>query len=232
MVGGDVAEEVGDGEDEVAGGALLLDGAVEAGDDGDGGAAGGVDLVGDDGADGAEGVEAFAAGPLAVGLLDVAGGDVVDADVAANVGADVFVGADLVAAAADDDAELALVVDAVGEGGHADDAVGGEERGWRLEEEERLFGDFVAELGGVVAVVAAYAEDLGGSDGREEVEVGERGGLEVDGGGGDGKAAEDAGGEVFLRGLHGERGPEDSVALFDEGVAREGGSVFGRQILQ
>ena len=36
--GGDVAEKVGDGEDEVGGGALLLDGAVEAGGDGDGGA--------------------------------------------------------------------------------------------------------------------------------------------------------------------------------------------------
>ncbi len=104
MVCGDVAEELGDGEDEVAGGALLLDGAVEAGGDGDGLAAGGVDLVGDDGADGAEGVEALAAGPLAVGLLDVAGGDVVDDDVAADVGADVFVGADVAAAAADDDA--------------------------------------------------------------------------------------------------------------------------------
>ncbi len=81
-----------------------------------GGAAGGIDLVGDDGADGAEGVEAFAAGPLAVGLLDVAGGDVVDDDVAANVGADVFVGAELAAAAADDDAEFALVVDALWRG--------------------------------------------------------------------------------------------------------------------
>ena len=99
-----------------------------------------------------------------------------------------------------------------------------------FEEEEGFFGDFVAEFGGVVAVVAAYAEDFGGSDGREELEFGERGGLEVDGGGGDGKAAEDAGGEVFLRSLHGERGPEDAVALFDEGIAREGGAVSRGQV--
>ncbi len=162
--GGYVAEQVGDGEDEVGGGAVLLDDAVEAGGYGDGGSGDGVDLVwtlyGDDGADGAEGVEALAAGPLAVALLEVAGGDVVDADVAADEGADVLGGAQVAAAAADDDAELALVVDAAGEGGHADDAVGSEEGGWGLEEEEGLFGDLVAELGGVVAVVAADAEDL------------------------------------------------------------------------
>src|ERR1700721_2071187 len=69
--GGDVAEQVGNGKDEVAGGALLLDNTVEPRDDGDRAAAYGVDLVRDDGADGAEGVEALAAGPLAVGLLDV-----------------------------------------------------------------------------------------------------------------------------------------------------------------
>src|SRR5580698_760731 len=120
----DVTEEFGDGEDQVAGGTLLLDGAVEPGDDGDGRAAYGVDFVGDDGADRAEGVEAFAAGPLAVGLLDVASGDVVDADVAANVGADVFVGADLMATAGDNDAEFALEVDAGGDAGNADDAFG------------------------------------------------------------------------------------------------------------
>src|SRR4051794_27861923 len=68
----DIAEEEVEGKDEVRGGALLFDLAVEAGGDGDGVAVEGVDLVGDDGADGAEGVPAFAAGPLAVGLLDVA----------------------------------------------------------------------------------------------------------------------------------------------------------------
>jgi hypothetical protein len=84
--------KMGDGEDEVGGAALLLDDAVEAGGEGYG-AVEGVDLVGDYGPGGAEGVEAFAAGPLAVGLLEVAGGDVVDDGVAADVGADVFVGA-------------------------------------------------------------------------------------------------------------------------------------------
>ncbi len=91
--GGDVAEELGDGEDEIARGTLLLDHTVKAGDDGDWGAdfifeSAGVNLVGDDGADGTEGIEAFATGPLAVRLLYVASGDVVDADVAANIRAE------------------------------------------------------------------------------------------------------------------------------------------------
>ena len=92
---------MGDGEDEVGGGAVLLDGAVEAGGDGDGRVEG-VDVGGDYGACGAEGVEALGAAPLAVRLLEVAGGDVVDDGVAANVGADVFVGAESASAAADD----------------------------------------------------------------------------------------------------------------------------------
>src|ERR1700729_3105050 len=107
---GDVAEQIGDGEDQIAGRGLLSDDAVEPRDQCDGSSAGRVNLVGDDRADGAEGVETLAAGPLSVGLLNVARGDVVDADVAANVGANVFVGADLVAATCDDDAELALEV--------------------------------------------------------------------------------------------------------------------------
>src|ERR1700678_2602312 len=164
--GRDVAEQVGNGEDEVAGGPLLLDDAVEPRDNGDRAAAYRVDLIGDDGADGAEGVKPLAAGPRAVGLLDVAAGDGVEADVAADVGADVLVGADLVAAAADNDAELALEVDARGERRHAHNASGSEKRRWRLEKEHRLFGDFVAEFGGVLAIVAADAEDLRRSDGR------------------------------------------------------------------
>ena len=92
---------------------MLFNDAVETGGDGYGGFEG-VDFVGDDGACGAEGVEALGAAPLAVGLLKVAGGDVVDDGVAADVGADVFVGAEFAATAADDDGEFALVVDALG----------------------------------------------------------------------------------------------------------------------
>jgi hypothetical protein len=65
-------------------------------------------------AGGAEGVEAFAAGPLAVALLEVAGGDVVDAGVAPDVFAPVF-GFDVAGALADDEAEFAFVVEILGE---------------------------------------------------------------------------------------------------------------------
>src|SRR5580704_14526505 len=102
---------MGDGEDEVGGTPLLLDCSVEASGDSDGSFEG-VDLGRDDGACRAEGVEALSAAPLAVGLLEVAGGDVGDDGVAADVGADVFVGAELAAAAAYDDGEFALVIDA------------------------------------------------------------------------------------------------------------------------
>ena len=94
--------------------------------------------------------------------------------------------------------------------------------GWGLEEEERLFGDFVAELGGVVAVVAADAEDLGRGDGGEEAEVGE-GWLEVRGGAiGKERAARSSSGASM-----GATAQRTSLALFDVGVAGDGGSVFG-----
>ena len=122
--------------------------AIEEGFDGH---AGFVELSFNEWTEGAEGVKAFAACPLAIGLLDVTGGDIVDADVAANVGADVFVGTDLVAATADDDSQFAFVINTLRDGGHADGAPGTEERRWRFEEEERLGWDFVAEFCGVVA---------------------------------------------------------------------------------
>ncbi len=95
------------------------------------------------------------------------------------------------------------------------------------EEKERFFGDFIAEFGGVVSVVAADAEDLGGGDGGEEAEVGE--GSRVQG-----RDWEGAGEEVLFGGFHGGDGPEDGVgcigsARFDVGVAGDEGSVFGGQ---
>ena len=64
MAGRDVDQQVRDGEEEVARGAVLLALAVEAGFDDDAG--GGIDFAGDERAAGAEGVEALGARPLAV----------------------------------------------------------------------------------------------------------------------------------------------------------------------
>ena len=66
-------------------------------------------------AEGAEGVEAFAAGPLAVEFLQVARGDVVEASVAERCRAARLRRGPGETAAADDDGELAFVVDALGD---------------------------------------------------------------------------------------------------------------------
>ncbi len=109
--GRDVAEEFRNGKDEVGGRAGLAQLAVEVRGEGDGGGDG-VELVGNDGAGGAEGVPALASGPLAVGFLDVAGGDVVDEGVAADVIVGVVGWGEVAAGASDDDRELAFEVDA------------------------------------------------------------------------------------------------------------------------
>ena len=63
--------------------AALLDDAVQPRGDID--AAIWIDGIGNNGADGTEGIKAFGAGPLSVRLLQIAGGDVVDDDIAADV---------------------------------------------------------------------------------------------------------------------------------------------------
>src|SRR5271170_574737 len=65
--------------------------------------AGGVELRFEDGTEGAESVEALAAGELDVEFLQVAGGDVVEAGVAEDVGGDGFGFVQVRAAARDDD---------------------------------------------------------------------------------------------------------------------------------
>ena len=94
---------------------MLAQLAVEAGFDGEAGVE--VELVADDGADGAKCVEALGAGPLAIFLLQVAGGDVVGERVAAYHFAPFVVGLEVARAAADDQGQFAFIVDALGDGG-------------------------------------------------------------------------------------------------------------------
>jgi hypothetical protein len=70
----------------------------------------------------------------------------------------------------------------------------------------------------VIAVVAANAENLRGSNRRKKMKIGEWGGFEVDRERWDGYATEDSRGEVLLRGLHGKGRPKDAVALFDQSI--------------
>ena len=76
----------------------------------------------------------------------------------------------------------------------------------------------------MVAVVAADADDFGWSDGGEEVELGERFGVEV--GSREGLCG-DLGGEVFFWSFEERDGPEGVVAaLLDEGVSGDWDAVL------
>src|ERR1019366_6518754 len=69
-----------------------------------------IEAVGDQGSDGAEGFEAFAAHPLRFFALQIAGGEIIYAGVAEDVGAYVIARGEPVAAAGDHDSQFALVI--------------------------------------------------------------------------------------------------------------------------
>ena len=110
-------DQVLDGVDHLAGAAelalLAVDGAL------DGRGRSGVEVGLHPGAERAGGVEALGPGPLLLALLDVARGDVVGAGVAEDDVLDALA-RDLAAHAADDDGQLGLVVQLLGEGGVLD----------------------------------------------------------------------------------------------------------------
>jgi len=103
-----VAEQGGDGEDEVKGRAVLAEVAVDAGFEVEAGF--GVDFVADIGADGTEGVKTLGAGPLGFLLLQVAGGYVVGQGVAANHSSPVRIFGELGDALADDERQFTFEV--------------------------------------------------------------------------------------------------------------------------
>src|SRR6266403_3168377 len=122
----------------------------------------GVEIGLDVRANGAKGVEAFAARELNIAFLYVARGDVVEAGVAKNVRQRVIGIAELRATAADYDGKLAFVLYTLRVWRENDGFVEANDGRRRLEEHERLFGDFVAQFGGVSGIVAADADDFRG----------------------------------------------------------------------
>ena len=110
-------------------------------------------------ADRAERVEALGARPLPVGVLQVAGRHVVDADDARHRRARrrLVRGRE---PRADHHADFALVLDAPRGGRQHDRLAVADHGGGRLQEEQRALGHRVAELGGVRAVVSADADDF------------------------------------------------------------------------
>jgi hypothetical protein len=124
------------------------------------------------GAERAERVEALGLAPLAAAeiALPVAGGDIVGAGVAEDVVEGV--GArDVLAALADDDGELALVVDLrAGELARELDGVAGVlNRGGVLDEEDGALGRRQVALGGVAFVIEPDAGEVRRDDGGEEL---------------------------------------------------------------
>ena len=125
-----------------------------------------------------EGVEGFAAGPLALGVLDGAVADVLGCGVAEDV-AGGGGGGDVADFAADDDGEFGLVVGAVLGEWDFNLAAVGQEGGGGFEPEQRLLGERLAHFARMVGVVLADGDDLGRGDGRESFQPLGFGGLLV-----------------------------------------------------
>src|SRR5438034_545822 len=112
-------------------------------------------------ADGAERVDRLRPRPLAVGELQVAGADLVDADVAAD-GLERLTLRDIADALADDDAQLRFVVDLPSDRRKHDRLSRADERRLPLRKEDRVLGRRDALLGRMVTVVESDADDLAG----------------------------------------------------------------------
>lgn len=173
---GESRDEFRNGEDEVGGGAFLTEAAIDFRVDGEGERP----VTDHDGrAHRAEGVEALAAEPLEVLFLQVSGGDVIDDGVSIDVLHRIFF-RDVRASLADDDAELAFVVDFLGDCGMAVDfLVRSDDGGGGFGEENRILrvlgiGVLVKFLD-VGLIVLAYEEDVpSGVEGGFETDVCER----------------------------------------------------------
>src|SRR5215510_143654 len=144
---------------------------------------GGVDVGLDPRPQRAERVESLRPRPLAVPLLQVARGDIVGAGVAGDH-AGRLAGRHLPEQPADDEGELALVVDALA---HGDRVLDGIPRpadgGGGLQEQNGLRGRLPTHLAGVVGIILAHRDHLAGQDRRQQPDVVEReaGACEPDG---------------------------------------------------
>src|SRR5262249_46166054 len=122
----------------------------------------------------AERVEPLRPRPLAIPLLQVARGDIVGAGIAEDH-AGRLAGRHLPAQPADDEGELALVVDALAHGDRVLDGIPRPANGGRgLQEQNGLRGRLPAHLAGVVGIVLAHRDYLAGQDRRQQPDVAER----------------------------------------------------------
>src|SRR5215470_14037628 len=122
----------------------------------------------------AERVESLRPRPLAVPLLQVARGDIVGAGIAEDH-AGRLAGRHVAAQPADDEGELALVVDALAHRDRVLDGITGPADGGRgLQEQNGLRGRLSAHLAGMVGVVLAHRDHLAGQHRRQQPDVIER----------------------------------------------------------
>src|ERR1700761_452996 len=131
-----------DGEDKVAGIAVLPELAVEPGSYMN--ACKGIDLIGYQRAHGAERIKSLGACPLTILLLQVASGYIVGDGVAADVVAGILICADISALLANDDGHFSFEIHAPGKRGDHNRLARSDERRRRFEKQERFRGDLVA----------------------------------------------------------------------------------------
>jgi hypothetical protein len=151
-----------EGKNEISRAAVLPDFTIHAGLHQ--GAGPWVDFIGNHGANRAERIKTLGSGPLAVFFLQVTGRDIVDASVAEYVGTNILVRADFIAGLGHHDPELPFMVDALRDFRASNLAAGRQQSRWRFQEDQWLNRDVVAEFSGMLTIVAAHANDLGGSN--------------------------------------------------------------------
>jgi len=128
-------------------------------------------------AEGAKRIEAFATSELHVESLQVAGGDVVQAGVTEDVRLNVVRGTKLGAAPANDNRELAFIVDSLRDARHHNGFFRSDDGRGRLQKNQRLFGNIASQLLCVIEIIAAHANNLGRHRGRKEFHLVDRPGL-------------------------------------------------------
>jgi hypothetical protein len=221
---GEVFDEGGDFEDEVAGVGGLHDLAGEGEFDVEGVGVGDFVFGGDEGAEWGEGGKAFAECPLRGGKLDAAGADVVADGVPEDVVERVGRG-NAMAAFTDDDGELGLVVGLGGVRWKKDVGVGTSDGGGEFHEDGGDGLDLHFGFGGMLDVVEADAEDARRvKEWSKNGNAGERDGSAESGGC---TPALDEGEDIVVAGGW-ER--EDGVALQDAATDGAGGFAVGDEL--
>ena len=162
--GGGEDDQLGNGEDQVAGGSHLAQLITHmTGNQ----RVRGVIVRLNPGAEGAEGIEAFRPGEEPVRVLQISGGDVVGDGVAEDM-VHCGVGVDPTTLLANHNGNFGLMLHLFGLGRQDDRAARGGQAAGRLEEEQRDLIHRVVHLSSVRLEVTAHADDLGGLDGRQE----------------------------------------------------------------